>query len=327
MDKFISKISLYLTAIILAVAGIYLFIFTSDVECQGSGVVMIPSGSSVGDVANVLVESGCVESKGKFKLAMRMSFRDRRLMPGRYNLDEITKMGQLVMKLTSPSKHFIEVTVIEGTEMADIASQMKRDMGLDYDLFMDLCKNNDYISSLGIEAPTLEGYLYPDTYRFLDIYTEKDVIGIMVGEFHKKIQELGTDLDGYTVNEVVTLASIIQGEAQIIDEMPMISSVYTNRLRFKRKLEADPTVQYVVPGPNRRLLYEDLKIDHPYNTYKYKGLPPGAINSPGIDALKSAVNPAKSDYLYFVADGSGGHIFSKTNKEHVRAVQRIRRKK
>ena len=124
MDKFISKISLYLTIIILAVVGIYLYVFSSNVECRGSGVIIIPPGSNVGNVAGILIDSGCIEDEGSFKLAMRMSFRDRKLMPGRYNLSEVSRMGQLVMRLTSPSDHFIEITVVEGTEMSDIASQM-----------------------------------------------------------------------------------------------------------------------------------------------------------------------------------------------------------
>ena len=127
--------------------------------------------------------------------------------------------------------------------------------------------------------------------------------------------------EGLTINEVVTLASIIQGEAVKKTEMNMISSVYHNRLVKNMLLQADPTIQYIIPGKNRRLWNKDLKVNSPYNTYIHKGLPPGPISNPGLSALIAAVNPEKSDYLYFVSDAEGGHMFSKTIREHKNAIR------
>src|SRR5574338_301217 len=130
---------------------------------------------------------------------------------------------------------------------------------------------------------------------------------------------------GLTVNQVLTLASIIKGETDRIEEMPIISAVYHNRLKIGMRLQADPTIQYLLPGGWRRLTYQDLKIDSPYNTYKYSGLPPGPINNPGKNAIMAALYPEKNNYLYFVADGNGGHRFSKTYSEHLRNVTLYRK--
>ena len=126
------------------------------------------------------------------------------------------------------------------------------------------------------------------------------------------------------MEEFVILASIIQGEAMYVDEMKIISSVYHNRLEKNMLLQADPTIQYIIPGKNRRLYNKDLNIDNPYNTYKYKGLPPGPINNPGLDALLAAVNPASSSYLYFVANGEGRHTFTHTADEHNQAKLKMK---
>ena len=128
-------------------------------------------------------------------------------------------------------------------------------------------------------------------------------------------------------NEVVTLASIVQGEAARRSEMNMISSVYHNRLNKNMLLQADPTIQYIIPGENRRLWNKDLKVKSPYNTYIHKGLPPGPISNPGLSALMASVNPEKSDYLYFVSDTEGGHMFSKTVSEHKKAVKIFKQKR
>ena len=129
------------------------------------------------------------------------------------------------------------------------------------------------------------------------------------------------------MREIITMASIIQGEAMFNDEMPIISSVYHNRIKRKMLLQADPTIQYIIPGKNRRLYNKDLRVDSPYNTYKYKGLPPGPINNPGIDAMIAAVSPDKTSYLYFVANGEGRHIFTRNNAEHNEAKKVLRRKR
>ena len=178
-----------------------------------------------------------------------------------------------------------------------------------------------YINTLGFKRniDNLEGYLYPDTYIFLHTYTEEDIIKIMTKQFLYNYNEYVKNNTNLNIHEIVTLASIIQGEAVYNDEMKIISSVYHNRLNKNMLLQADPTVQYLLPKHKSRILYNDTEIDHAYNTYKNKGLPPGPINSPGIDALIAAANPIKTEYLYFVSDNNGRHIFNTNYRDHLRA--------
>src|SRR5690606_4796977 len=171
----------------------------------------------------------------------------------------------------------------------------------------------------------LEGYLFPDTYVFTRTTTEKHLIAGMLDGFQRALEralgdeglQRAEDL-GLTVHEVVTMASIIEREAQVAAERPLIAAVYHNRLRIGMKLDADPTVLYALGRTDGRLLYEDLEVDSPYNTYRNPGLPPGPIASPGEAAIRAALHPADVDYLFFVAkgDGSGEHLFARTYEEH-----------
>jgi UPF0755 protein len=157
----------------------------------------------------------------------------------------------------------------------------------------------------------------------------EDIIEMMVDEFEKRTSELKDEIEKHPLsfNEILTLASIIEAEAMYADEMETISSVYHNRLNRRMRLQADPTVIYALGGLDRPLLYRDLRIKSPYNTYKNYGLPPGPINSPGLDAIIAALNPADTDYLYFVADGKGRHIFTTNLRDHNRAKFRVKREK
>ena len=169
----------------------------------------------------------------------------------------------------------------------------------------------------------------PDTYVFAEGISEEQVMRFLIEQtlnifksdsVQKRMKELGL-----TRHQVLTLASIVEGEAMIDEERPLIASVYLNRLKIGMKLQADPTIQFLLPDGPRRLTYKDLQIDSPYNTYKYKGLPPGPINSPGYAAIEAALNPDKTNYLYFVADVDGRHIFSRTLREHNREKTRIKK--
>ncbi|MBC7187662.1 MAG: endolytic transglycosylase MltG, partial [Calditrichaeota bacterium] len=182
------------------------------------------------------------------------------------------------------------------------------------------------LRELGVSAPSLEGYLYPSTYQFYWGVAPEVVIRTMVKEFWRQMGDsvqACAQAMGMTLHQVVTLASIIEGEAMLAEERALISAVYHNRLRLRMPLQADPTIQYLVPGRGRRLLKKDLAIDSPYNTYLYPGLPPGPVNNPGMASIVAALHPAPVDYLYFVARGDGGHVFSRTLREHLRAKERF----
>ncbi len=174
----------------------------------------------------------------------------------------------------------------------------------------------------------MEGYLFPDSYYVYERSSPSEIIGIFYNGFKKFMTDslqARADLMRFSVHDILTLASIVEGETNKIDEMPKIASVYLNRLDRGMKLEADPTIQYLQPNGWKRLLYKDLKINSPYNTYLYTGLPPGPINNPGREAILAVLYPAKTNYLFFVATGEGGHNFSRTFSEHLRNVAKYRR--
>jgi UPF0755 protein len=207
-----------------------------------------------------------------------------------------------------------------------IAAILAHELEIDSCVILNLVRDPTFIDQLEVVAETLEGYLFPETYFFTFGVDEKQVITAMVQQFYRQIPDSvleGENTLGYTLNEMLVLASIIEGEAMLASEMDTISSVYHNRLARHIPLQADPTIQFIIKSPPRRLLNRDLKIDSPYNTYKYAGLPPGPINNPGKDAIMAAIYPAQTQYLYFVANGDGSHSFSVTLAEHLRAKKKL----
>ena len=322
----------YLSSIIVFIVFFYVFLLSTNIECENyDSVIIIPEGSSVSSVANLLYEEKCFSKNDIriFKAIMKLTFKENKIYAGRYNLSGITKLGDLISIITSVSGEKVKLTFIEGWGVEKYASKLQNSIGIDSAKFVERC-NSRYIKKFGINAPSCEGYLYPDTYIFLSSYTEKQIMDKMIDQFlytYENFIKNKAKTINMSINEVVTLASIIQGEAARRSEMNMISSVYHNRLNKNMLLQADPTIQYIVPGENRRLWNKDLKIKSPYNTYIHKGLPPGPISNPGLSALMAAINPEKSDYFYFVSDTEGGHMFSKTVREHKEAVKIFKRKR
>ena len=216
--------------------------------------------------------------------------------------------------------------------MDQVARHLSEELNFNYSEVLKLLSDEELIQELQLKSNTLEGYLFPETYYFFEGVDKTSVIKRLVNE-HKKFWDDANlskaDSLGFTPHEITTLASIIEGEAIYDSERPIISAVYHNRLKIGMKLQADPTVQYIIDDGPRRLLNKDLRIKSPYNTYMYQGLPPGPINSPGEQSLIAALSPRNNDYLYFVAKGDGYHTFSRNEKEHERAkraFQRIRKK-
>tara|TARA_B100001029_G_C15040623_1_gene443345 strand:- start:439 stop:1464 length:1026 start_codon:yes stop_codon:yes gene_type:complete len=325
-SKLVGGIAIGLISISLV---IYLIVMGWSVEClDNNKLITIEKGSSAHSVAKLLKQEACLNSEGVFKFALMITMNSKNIRSGRYNLKGISTIGELLTVLTSQSKDRVLVTLVEGWNLEQYADALQKKLEINTSKFLKLCKDYSLINSLGIEAPSLEGFLFPDTYIFLKTYTEEDIIRLLVNQFKFNIQKIISNSKvKLNLREITTMASIIQGEAIYVDEMPIVSSVYHNRLKRKMLLQADPTIQYIVPGKPRRLFNKDLRIDNPYNTYMYKGLPPGPINNPGLSALKAAVEPAKTDYLYFVANMEGRHTFTYTPKEHNRAKQIMKQKR
>lgn len=286
--------------------------------------VTVPSGSTLSEVADTLVNRGLIGAQGPFKLYARIRGDDRRIKSGRYELREGNRWRDILEKLTKGEVMTVPMTVPEGFRLLQIAPRISEVTGVTEDSVLSVIYNPDLPGSLGIPGPTSEGYLFPDTYRFAPGVSVESVLKAMADRYHSTWSEARLvrlkELD-MTENELVTLASIIQAEARHNSEMPRISSVYHNRLREGWLLQADPTVLFALGGPRSRLLYAaiDSVADHPYNTYSQPGLPPGPICSPGDLAIAAALNPAQEDFMYFVARPDGRHVFTRTLAEHNRA--------
>jgi UPF0755 protein len=291
----------------------------------------IQPGMSINQIINQLNDENLIHDTKSFRWAARILGADRKLQPGIFSLPRGATNGEILSILMQPGINTKNVTIPEGLTCWQIAGILQKELGIDSSEFIDLCENSDFAKDLGIKANRLEGYLFPSTYNFYRNSSSAQLINRMVKqfkeEFNNDIQTSAEKL-GFSAHETMTMASIIQGEVMVWDEARTVSSVYHNRLRIRMHLGADPTIQYVIPGPPRRLLNKDIAIDSPYNTYRNYGLPPGPINNPGRRALKAAVNPADTDFIYFVARGDGSHSFNKTIAGHEKdkkKFQQVRR--
>ncbi|MFH1853123.1 MAG: endolytic transglycosylase MltG [Candidatus Neomarinimicrobiota bacterium] len=294
--------------------------------------IRVPDGAPLTSIARMLVTRQVVTDQQSFLLAAKLLGHEKNIPAGVFTLHEAGSNYSIIRQLVNSAPNVSAVTIIEGWTIPEIADELAVALDLNREAFIALCADRDFISALDLPVKTsLEGFLFPDTYYFFDGQDEKEVIRRLVQEY-KDFMRTALDSShnrlGLDELELVTMASIIEGEAIFDNERPVIAAVYYNRLRKRMRLQADPTIQFIIAGPPRRLLTRDLEIDSPYNTYQHYGLPPGPINSPGRKSLLAAINPAQEDYLYFVARGDGYHTFSRTQVEHNQAkrkFQQVRR--
>ena len=279
----------------------------------------IPPGSSLYQVSKILEKNKIVKNENFFILAVRLMGYEKKLQAGKFNLQKDVNNFQLIKKLVYGNESLVKITVLEGWTLTQISKEIEKKIGIKQMDFLELSRHPQFLKKLGITAKSPEGYLFPETYFFSDRVSPEKIIERMVFQFRKnfssdlkqKMQQMG-----FNEVEVITLASIIEGEAIFDIERSKVSSVYHNRLERGMKLQADPTIQYIIEGPPRRLLNKDLKIESPYNTYLNYGLPPGPINNPGLQSIKAALFPMETNFYYFVAKGDGYHTFTKTEEEH-----------
>ena len=294
-------------------------------------IVHIPLGATFEEIGSQLIQLRLIDDRQTFATAARLLGLERSLHAGRYRLRRGMTLLGVLRVLKSGNSEPVAVTVIEGLQARQIAERLEESLDIDADKFMLMIDSTQFAGELGVDEGSLEGYLFPDTYHFAWPASEGSVIRQMVAEFWKHVDASArrrAKVKGMSVHEIVTLASIIEGEAIHDEERPVISAVYWNRLASGMRLQADPTIQYIIPDGPRRLLTRDLQIDSPYNTYLHYGLPPGPINNPGAASIGAALYPADVSYLYFVARGDGYHRFSTTGSEHAEAkrqFQRVRR--
>ena len=336
MTKERSKISIIiytlLIPILLVITLVIAIIYWPQNNMKRSTKITINHGESLSIISSKLLKSGIITNEKFFGLATKIMGLEKSIPVGTYQLENIYINKDIINRLVYGSPEVKRITLLEGWNIKQVCSHLSKEMGFDYNYLLEIINDKNFMQSLELESDNLEGYLYPETYYFFDGERERSVIKRLVKEYKKFWSNTNitkADSMNLTQHQIVTLASIIEGEAIYDSERPIISAVYHNRLKKGMKLQADPTVQYIIKDGPRRLLNKDLKIKSPYNTYLYQGLPPGPINSPGFKSLKAALFPDENDYLYFVAKGDGYHTFSKNEKDHERAkraFQRVRRK-
>ena len=292
--------------------------------------VRVPAGAAFALVADSLAAKDIIGSPRLFRLYARVRGEATKIKPGTYEFRRESGWDHVLAELVAGNIVTERLVIPEGLRLDEIAERIAALAGVDADSLAGALRDTSLVTRFAVPGPTLEGYLYPSTYTF-PLDTEADVVVEHLIDTYQQIwtaERRGmADSLGMTERQVVTLASIIETEAVLPAEMPIISAVYHNRLRIGMPLQADPTVQYALGGHRERLLYADIDrvADHPYNTYTQSGLPPGPIASPSERAIDAALSPADVDFLYFVARPDGSHIFTRTLAEHNRARAEVRR--
>ncbi|GAB4373326.1 MAG: endolytic transglycosylase MltG [Calditrichia bacterium] len=311
---------------LILIIGIKLYFFPSFspevFEKNSSKEVHIPRGSTLNEISQILFENQVLSNKTLFVLLGKISGKQHQIKAGLLKIPEGLHPWHLLNYLINPESVRLKVTIPEGIRAAEIASILRQSDDIDSTYFMQLVTDSNFCKELGVEATSLEGYLQPETYYLTVGMDEKEIIRLLVENtlsiFSEDSVRRQMENLNMSIHQVLTLASIIEGEVLVDSERVLVSSVYHNRLKRGWRLQADPTIQYILRGKPRRLLHKHLEINSPYNTYLYKGLPPGPINNPGRRSILAALFPAETDYMYFVANGKGGHYFSRTAKEHAR---------
>lgn len=322
-------------AVIAAAAGIAAaaFVLRAPPMPKEGILVAVESGESAAEVASSLEAAGAVRSALVFRVLIRAEGVGDRLKAGTYRVEPGMGALRVLDLLVSGKQALMRLTIPEGSTLSETARLVEEAGIATAADFASVAMDRSFVSSLGVEAPSLEGYLFPDTYFFPKGYGAKAAAEAMVREFRSRLAEEipeAASLSAKELEERVIVASIVEREYRRSEEAPLIASVFYNRIRIGMALQSCATVVYVITEregkPHPDVVYDrDLEIKDPYNTYRQRGLPPGPISSPGLTALAAAFRPASSKYLYFrlVDAGAGRHHFSETLEEHKEAAALI----
>ncbi len=290
--------------------------------------VLVPRGAKIDSIATILHDQGLVDNPKLFVLAARVLGYDRGLKAGRFTIPVGTSIYRILSQLAHGMAKQDMVTVPEGLRADQVAALLYERAKIDPMAFLALVGDSAFVRSLGISSNRAEGYLYPDTYPFYPLLTPEEVLRVMA---ERSVRVFGEEMalpgarEGLSLHQLVTLASIVEAEAQVPSERPRIAAVFYNRLRQGMMLQSDPTVLYALGQWKQRTYYRDLDVRSPYNTYRNRGLPPGPICSPGRAAFHAVLFPSPDSLeFYFVARGDGTHIFSRSWEDHLKAIAHVR---
>ena len=309
------------------IAGTVLALAASGCGGSGNARVTVPIGATMRIAADSLESAGVIGSARAFSFYARLRNRDRRIKAGTYILDRRASWDDIITALEEGRGIVFTVTIPEGWDLKTMVPVISRVMKVPEAELDSAARDTALIRRLGIPTASLEGYLFPETYLLPEGSAPLPIVRRLVSEFERRWKpEWNAQLEklGMTRHQVITLASIIEKEARVATERPIISAVYHNRLKRGMLLQADPTVLYALGRHESRVLYRHLELKSPYNTYRNVGLPPGPIASPGSASIEAALFPADVPYLYFVAHPDGHHEFRTTLREHNEAVRQMR---
>ncbi|MFN3604598.1 MAG: endolytic transglycosylase MltG [Leptonema sp. (in: bacteria)] len=312
---------LFLTFVFISQINLY----SQSLKNKDTILFTVPRGKNADYIAKKLKEKELISSEIYFKILAKIFQLDKKIKSGVYELNQNMNTIEILNHLISGKVKLIQFTIIEGWSNYQIGEYFTQ---LGYtkepEEFIKVTKNKEILDKYKIAGPTSEGFLFPETYTIDPQLLVSQIHEIMIQMFFSKLKTITSleTIEPKKLYEKVIIASIIEREAIHKDELPLMASVYYNRIQKKIKLQADPTIQYILKNPKKKLTLKDLEINSPYNTYKYKGLPPTPISNPGIHALKASFFPEKTDYYYFVLMPDGRHYFSKTYQEHLEAKKR-----
>ncbi|MDD2215033.1 MAG: endolytic transglycosylase MltG [Eubacteriales bacterium] len=311
----------------------FIFIFNSYLNKGNQAVnpkdstlitVSIPNGTSTRGIGEILESKGLIIDSRLFRLKSRINGFDGKYKAGEYNLSPAMTMDEIITLILSGNDTTLRFTIPEGYDIRKTVAALESANLINSETFLREIETGSFSYDFLKDAPSgsnrLEGYLYPETYEVFANASERDIIVKMLDQFNKvfteKYYKRAKELD-MDINQVITLASIIEREAVIPEDRPIIAGVFYNRLKKGMQLQSCATVQYILGEQKPVLSVADTKLESPYNTYLITGLPPGPICSPGIQSINAALWPENTDYLYFLAKGDGAHVFSKTYEEHL----------
>lgn len=314
-----------LTATVLLAAAAFFSVYLNkqsdpvNPASQEAVTVIIPNGTGTGGIASILADSNLIRSESVFRIQSKTRGFDGKYKAGEYSLSPSMSMADIMKVLLTGKANTVRFTIPEGYDIRRTTEKLASEGLINADVFKNEIETGQFDYKFLADAPAgadrLEGFLFPETY---DIYTtadEHDIIDKMLSQFNKvftdEYYQRAKEL-GMSVRDVIVLASIIEREAQVPADRPIISSVFYNRLKISMPLQSCATVQYILGEQKPVLSIKDTQIESPYNTYLNAGLPPGPIASPGADSIKAALYPAETKYLYFLAKGDGSHAFSET---------------
>lgn len=295
---------------------------TAGIAAQKVTLWIVP-GSSSQRIAEQLVNSGVLDRTWPFKLLIRLTKSHKRLKPGEYFFFAPSSPWEVYQSLLHEQVVQYRITVPEGLTARETVLIFADTLGIAPETFERLLGDEAFKAKLRVTTPRFEGFLFPDTYHFPKTATAERILETLVRSFYRRISDKDLAIakaKGWSLTQWVTMASIIEKETGLASEYPIVSSVFHNRLKKGMRLQSDPTVIYGIANFNGNLTKKDLQTKTAYNSYTNAGLPPGPISNPGLGALQAALHPAKTEYLYFVATGTGSHVFSNDYATHQRYV-------